>query len=119
MSLKKVYYGVFAEGKCLNDYSTIVLNILTSLIEIACREKMRRRLYSNHVTHFTGRAIRIKINLIGKKNKTVIKSSCVETLIARFRAFLYSDSIFQADLSSENKSPASAFIISRVLPEWC
>lgn len=40
MSLKKVYYGVFAEATCLNDYSTIVLNILTSLIEIACREKM-------------------------------------------------------------------------------
>ena len=119
MSLKKVYYGVFAEGKCLNDYSTIVLNILTSLIEIACREKMRSSLYSNHITHFIVGVIRINFNLMGKKNKTVIKSLCVETLIVRFRAFLYSDSLFQADPSSENKSPASAFIISRVLPEWC
>lgn len=117
MSLKKVYYGVFAEGKCLNNYSGIVLNILTSLIGIACREKMRRSLYSNHVTHFIVHAIRINFNLIGKKNKTVIKSLCVETLIARFRAFLYNDSLFQADPSSENKSPASAFIISRVVPE--
>lgn len=99
----------------------MILNILTSLIEIACKEKMRRSLYSNHVTYFIVRAIRINFNLIGKKknNKTVIKSLCVETLIARFRAFLYSNSLFQADPSSENRSPASAFIISRVLPEWC
>lgn len=105
MSLKKVYYDVFAEG-----------NILTLLIEIACREKMRRRLYSNHVTHFIVRVIRINFNLTGKKIKQL---SSLETLIARFRAFLYSDSLFQADPSSGNKSPASAFIISRVLPEWC
>ena len=105
MSLKKVYYDVFAEG-----------NILTLLIEIACREKTRRRLYSNHVTHFIVRVIRINFNLIGKKIKQL---SSLETLIARFRAFLYSDSLFQADPSSENKSPASAFIILRVLPEWC
>ena len=46
MSLKKVYYGVFAEVKCLNDYNGIVLNMLTSLIERACREKMRRPILS-------------------------------------------------------------------------
>ena len=97
----------------------MILNILTSLIEIACTEKMRRSLYSNHITHFIVGVIRINFNLMGKKNKAVIKSLCVETLIVRFRAFLYSNSLFQADPSSENKSPASAFIISRVLPEWC
>lgn len=45
----------------------MILNILTSLIEIACKEKMRRSLYSNHVTYFIVRAIRINFNLIGKK----------------------------------------------------